>query len=444
MVKLKSNPPRRATMPKSNLNKNKSRHKLKLGVVDGRVHKNKTNPNNNNIKKTTKPKATSLKNQIRSTQRFLQRDLPAELREAQEQKLEELMKQQLEQNRAAEERKNFLRDRKIKFFERRKIERRMRRMEKQQRVSLNEDEEKKIVEELGQLKKDLEYVRFFPKAEKYVPLFCGDDNPELIDNRNRLRMQIKANIIAAAASGKELEETGSEDDGPTDLTDDDFFVSGSSSDEADADDELTDLSAREQPSSAPTKPALGISKDETIQKQKSARSLMPPPRPQKSMTQRFDSSVSRNTSKIRKISHSNDNRFQRPQAGQSSNQISKSDIPKHYSDGGFRHGQAGQSSKRSFVSNIPKHSIDRGFQHGQTSQSRNKIPNSDPPKHLSEIRFRQTQTSQSSNRSSNSDTPNYSNDRVFPNSQASQSSNISSNSDAPKRKRKRRPKKRKQ
>lgn len=39
-------------------------------------------------------------------------------------------------------------------------------------------------------------------------------------------------------------ETGSEDDGLLDLSDDDFFVAGSSSDEADADDELTDKSAR--------------------------------------------------------------------------------------------------------------------------------------------------------------------------------------------------------
>jgi hypothetical protein len=59
-----------------------------------------------------------------------------------------------------------------------------------------------------------------------------------------MRQQIKANIIVAAASGKELEETGSEDDGLLDLSDDDFFDKGSSSDEADADDELTDKSAK--------------------------------------------------------------------------------------------------------------------------------------------------------------------------------------------------------
>lgn len=42
----------------------------------------------------------------------------------------------------------------------------------------------------------------------------------------------------------EQTETGSEDDGLLDLSDDDFFDKGSSSDEADADDELTDKSAK--------------------------------------------------------------------------------------------------------------------------------------------------------------------------------------------------------
>lgn len=43
-------------------------------------------------------------------------DLPPEVKEAQEKKLEELKKQQEIHNRLAIERKLFLRDRKIKFF----------------------------------------------------------------------------------------------------------------------------------------------------------------------------------------------------------------------------------------------------------------------------------------------------------------------------------------
>lgn len=48
-------------------------------------------------------------------------------------------------------------------------------------------------------------LQFFPKTEKYVSLYCGDDNADLVDKRSRLRVQIKANLIAAAASGKDLE-----------------------------------------------------------------------------------------------------------------------------------------------------------------------------------------------------------------------------------------------
>ncbi|XP_021728986.1 rRNA-processing protein EFG1-like [Chenopodium quinoa] len=271
-----------------------------------------------------KPKAASLKNQIRSIERMLRKDLPPEMKAAQEKKLEGLKKQQDLHTRLAVERKVFLRDRKIKFFERRKIERRLRRLEKNLRSSSGQIQEK----EIAQLKEDLEYVRFFPKTEKYVSLFTGDDNSDIVDKRNRLRKQIKANIIAAAASGKDLEETGSEDDGLADLSDDDFFVSGTSSDEADADDELTDLSAREQASSASGhsgKAASGLSSDERNQKQKSARCLMPPPRPQKSITRR--NITPKNTS-----NHRNFNSYNREssnsQTGQSSNMSSNSDAPK--------------------------------------------------------------------------------------------------------------------
>ncbi|KAL6519965.1 hypothetical protein OROMI_032859 [Orobanche minor] len=229
--------------------------------------------------KVKKPKVVSLKNQIRSVERMLRKDLPLEVKEAQEKKLEELKKQQDIQNRLAVERKVFLRNRKIRFFERRKIERRIRRLEKQQRISTGQAHEAEIADQLSKLKEDLEYVRFFPKTEKYVPLFMGGDETEIVEKRKSLRKQIKANLIAAAASGKDLEETGSEDDALLELSDDDFFLNGSSSDEADADDEWTDKSAREQASSTSGKAASGMSSDERNQKQISARALMPPPGP---------------------------------------------------------------------------------------------------------------------------------------------------------------------
>ncbi|XP_042514614.1 rRNA-processing protein EFG1 [Macadamia integrifolia] len=226
-----------------------------------------------------KPKSVSLKNQMRSTERMLRKDLPPAIREAQEKKLEQLKKQQEIQNRLAVERKIFLRDRKIKFFERRKIERRIRRLEKLQRAASDHNQEADAAEQLSKLKEDLEYVRFFPKTEKYVSLFIGGNDADMVDRRNRLRKQIKANIMAAVASGKDLEETGSEDDGLLDMSEDDFFLTGSSSDEADADDEWTDKSTREQASSASGKATSGMSSDEKNQKHMTARVLMPPPRP---------------------------------------------------------------------------------------------------------------------------------------------------------------------
>ncbi|VFQ86357.1 unnamed protein product [Cuscuta campestris] len=311
--------------------------------------KNSRRPKSLGAEKKPKPKSKgiSLKNQIRSVERMLRKDLPPEIREAQEKKLEEFKKQQEIQNRLAVERKIFLRNKKIKFFERRKIERQIRRLEKQQRTS-GQAHETQIAEQLARLKEDLEYVRFFPKTEKYISLFTGREDEETVEKRNELRKRIKANLVAAAASGKDLEETGSEDDGLLDLSDDDFFVSGSSSDEADADDELTDKSTRDQTSSASGKAASGMSSDEKNQKQISARSLMPPPRPSsKSFSgsqqnkSRFGGSMSKKPSfQVREVSSSgntsdsiNRSTFRKGRsldslAGNSGNQSSNSDARK--------------------------------------------------------------------------------------------------------------------
>ena len=48
-------------------------------------------------------------------------------------------------------------------------------------------------------------LQYFPKNEKYVPLFTGGDGSEMVHKRNGLRKQIEDRLIAAAASGKDLE-----------------------------------------------------------------------------------------------------------------------------------------------------------------------------------------------------------------------------------------------
>ncbi|XP_074590485.1 uncharacterized protein LOC141846363 [Curcuma longa] len=228
-------------------------------------------------KRRNKLKRVSIKNQIRSVERFLRKHLPDEVRKAQENKLEELKQQQELQTRLELEHKIRLRDKKIKFFERRKIERMIRRLEKQQRTSSNHALDESMLDQLSKLKEDLNYVRFFPKTEKYVSLFVGGDNPAIADKRNKLRQQVKSNLIAAAASGKDLEETASDDDA-LDVSEDDFFLSGSSTDEAEADDEWTDRSTREPTSSTSGKATSSMSSDERNQRLLSARALMPPPR----------------------------------------------------------------------------------------------------------------------------------------------------------------------
>lgn len=282
-------------------------------------------------KKRKKSKSVSLKNQIRSTERLLRKDLPNEVRRAQEQKLNELKKQQELQTRLALEHKIRLRDRKIKFFERRKIERMIRRLEKQQRASSDHVSDERILDQLSKLKEDLNYVRFFPKTEKYVSLFAGGDNPDTVDKRNKLRDQIKANLIAAAANGKDLEETASDDDA-LDVSEDDFFLSGSSSDEAEADDEWTDKSTREPASSASGKATSGMSSDERNQRQMSARVLMPPPRslpPRRSRpVENVEISTSSNASNSGSGTSSRNTRFVNEARGHHSNLSSNSDAHK--------------------------------------------------------------------------------------------------------------------
>ncbi|CAL9038893.1 rRNA-processing protein EFG1-like [Musa acuminata AAA Group] len=282
-------------------------------------------------KKRKKSKSVSVKNQIRSTERLLRKDLPNEVRRAQEQKLNELKKQQELQTRLALEHKICLRDRKIKFFERRKIERMIRRLEKQQRASSDHVSDERILDQLSKLKEDLNYVRFFPKTEKYVSLFAGGDNPDTVDKRNKLRDQIKANLIAAAANGKDLEETASDDDA-LDVSEDDFFLSGSSSDEAEADDEWTDKSTREPASSASGKATSGMSSDERNQRQMSARVLMPPPRslpPRRSRPiENVEICTSSNASNSGSGPSSRNTRFVNEARGHHSNLSSNSDAHK--------------------------------------------------------------------------------------------------------------------
>lgn len=196
-----------------------------------------------------KTKVASIKNQIRAVERLLKKNLPAEARDVQKKRLEDLKEQAEEHHRSELERKMSLRYRRVKFFERRKIERRIKRLEKLLEGTDNTDgpamkENPDITKQLAQLKEDLEYVRFFPRTEKYVSLFMGNEDEEVVAKRSKLREQIKANLAAAAALGVEPEEMDNEEQIAMAVSDDDFFLAGSSSDDEDADHQLVHTSSK--------------------------------------------------------------------------------------------------------------------------------------------------------------------------------------------------------
>ncbi|EFJ35460.1 hypothetical protein SELMODRAFT_438394 [Selaginella moellendorffii] len=224
----------------------------------------------------------AIRNQIRSIERLLKKTLPLEIKTAHEKRLEDLRRQaELHAHR-----KLALRDRKLKFFERRKLERRIRRLEKQHRWNLDHHPHQAnasrqiagIADQLARLKEDLEYVRFFPKSERYVSLFIGSDDELTRSRRLEIREKIKSRRSAAVAAGTELEETGSEDEEPMDLSEDDIFIEGSSSDDADADDEWTDRSPRPGDDRDDTSRDTDVAPQHRERRESAARVLMPPPR----------------------------------------------------------------------------------------------------------------------------------------------------------------------
>ncbi|PWA57742.1 hypothetical protein CTI12_AA404220 [Artemisia annua] len=248
------------------------------------------NNNNNNRPKSSslgvssdnnrKPKAAkivTLKRQIRSTERMIRKDTRAEVKEALTKKLEALKNQQQALDNLALERKIFLRDRKIKFFERRKVERQIRRLEKQQRASSGQAQETEIAEQLSKLKEDLEYIRFFPKTEKYVSLFKKGDTTEIVDKRNSLRTQIKENIAAATLGDNPPLPGCIIDDQEPSNTHIKCFCSIAHM-HLQKEGNRTPERHLEQASSASGKAASGMSSDERNQRHVSARTLMPPPR----------------------------------------------------------------------------------------------------------------------------------------------------------------------
>ncbi|KAI3957536.1 hypothetical protein MKX01_001895 [Papaver californicum] len=386
-----------------------------------------------------KSKTVSYKNQIRSTERILKKtDLPPEVRQAQEKKLQDIKKKQELLIQLAENRVTILKNKKPKFFERRKLDRGIKKLERALETATDETRAG-IKDQLAKLKEDLEYVKFFPKTEKYVPLFSGGNDPDVVERRNLLRQQIKGNIVDAAASGRDLEET--ED------AEDDFFLNGSSSDEAEAGDESSERSSRKQAPSfkkeVSTAPRKQLQKDSGLsgvfgkkpprnfgnaafdnyganknQKRKSTHDVEPASRPSKSS---FRSSNYTETSK----------NWKSTQAVESKNSFRSS----NYSETS----QKWKSSQAVEAASKPSKGTSRSSNYSETSQTRFEFLSN--KKALRE----RVPVSASISKSQSGSFSSFRKDNQFQNTTRTESSNnLSSNSEAPhKPKRKRRPKKKK-
>ncbi|KAG6471047.1 hypothetical protein ZIOFF_072140 [Zingiber officinale] len=235
-------------------------------------------------------KSVSIKNQIRSVERFLSKDLPNDVRQAQEEKLKGL--QQLQDNhiRSELDHKIHLNDKRIRFFERRKIERMIKQLEKQCSSS-DQASEEGTLDQLSKLREDLNYIRFFPKNERYVSLLVGGDNPKIVEKRNQLRAQIKANLVEATSNGEDLKETSEND--ASDVNEDDFFLDDCSSDEGDCD--PADNNARESTSTAVKEKSVRFT--DSRNQEVPARVLSLPPQPLPSRRNYNETAVASRSSK---------------------------------------------------------------------------------------------------------------------------------------------------
>eukprot|EP00884_Botryococcus_braunii_P012586 jgi/Botrbrau1/21328/Bobra.0184s0038.1 len=151
------------------------------------------------------PKIVSHKNRIRSLQRLLSRaGLPDNVRKRTEKQLEEAKQAAATQQRALREQKLAKRYHKVRFFERVKLERRLKVLDTQ--VSRLRDKEKNVpldmLQVLEQLQDDLQYVKYFPKGERYVSLLRNAEDAagqaRLDAERERLRALVRRKVADLA------------------------------------------------------------------------------------------------------------------------------------------------------------------------------------------------------------------------------------------------------
>ncbi|MCO5578294.1 hypothetical protein L7F22_032134 [Adiantum nelumboides] len=110
--------------------------------------------------------------------------------------------------------------------------------------------------------------KFFPRTEKYVSLFEGNEDEEVLAKRTKLREQIKANLAALEAAGVEPENMHKDEDPTMAMSDDDFFLVESLSDNAEAGNESPFTSSKTRPKSTSKKTAMPNARHTSVSSRK--------------------------------------------------------------------------------------------------------------------------------------------------------------------------------
>ncbi|KDO25882.1 hypothetical protein SPRG_08824 [Saprolegnia parasitica CBS 223.65] len=146
-----------------------------------------------------KKKTQSLKNKLRNLERLLKKDtLPDDIRSAKTEELAELQAQVDAKLQQETEREISLKYRKVKFFDRRRIMRTLKKLKAQ----ITATPTKALEDAYEAAKKDMMYIFYYPKGEKYINLFAEKTKKQLSDDELARQNELKEAAIKAYEAQK--------------------------------------------------------------------------------------------------------------------------------------------------------------------------------------------------------------------------------------------------
>mmetsp|Transcript_59039 Transcript_59039/g.80622 ORF Transcript_59039/g.80622 Transcript_59039/m.80622 type:complete len:256 (-) Transcript_59039:309-1076(-) len=163
-----------------------------------------------------KKKKSSRKNQIRSLQRLLSKEVGEDAKKSIQEKLAVLQEEVVVKTQQVFEQKRVLKYRKNKFFDRKKLERRLKAAQK----TLEEGDEGEaskdaLNKEIRRLQEDLIYVNHFPKKEKYMSLHAkeyDEKTKKRMDNCRKQAMALAKEASVAISTDTKEENSPSKDE----------------------------------------------------------------------------------------------------------------------------------------------------------------------------------------------------------------------------------------